>query len=186
MANPQQRQVKERKYKERNPDKYKAKRQRQYQSAKRRDVPWYKYNPDVQRERDRKRWRENPKRREYDRERWQRRRETYNQQARERYSANPWPKRLSELRHRTLKKSAPGAFTRDELLAKFSYWAWRCRYCRCELSAKTATLDHRIPLHHGGTNWLANIVPACKSCNSSKRIKREDEFIAWRAANALV
>lgn len=184
-ARPEQRREKERKYRERNPEAYAAKQRRHYESARARGADWVKYNPERERERDRRRWRDDERRREWDRERWKRRREAYNERARERYRIDPWPKRLSELRHRMLRIKAPGQFTRAELYARLDYWGWRCRYCRCELDAKALTLDHRIPLYRGGTNWLANIVPACKPCNSSKRIKTESEYFEWRARNGL-
>ena len=41
-----------------------------------------------------------------------------------------------------------------------------CHYCHKPDEAMT--LDHRHPMHAGGPNIVANIVPACGSCNKSK------------------
>ena len=35
-----------------------------------------------------------------------------------------------------------------------------------------------VPLARGGSNLIANILPACRSCNRRKRMKTEEEFRA--------
>lgn len=50
----------------------------------------------------------------------------------------------------------------------------RCAYCGHE--DIPLTQDHWIPLAHDGPYILGNIVPACKSCNSSKRDRLPSEF----------
>lgn len=42
---------------------------------------------------------------------------------------------------------------------------WRCYYCG---KRKPLTKDHLIPREKGGPDDKTNLVPACKSCNSSK------------------
>lgn len=49
------------------------------------------------------------------------------------------------------------------ILETFSY---RCAYCGKE--GIPLTIDHWIPVTKGGTNDPWNLVPSCKSCNSSK------------------
>jgi len=44
----------------------------------------------------------------------------------------------------------------------------RCFYCG---EKRPLTIDHVIPLSKGGLHTASNIVPACKSCNSSKQDK---------------
>jgi 5-methylcytosine-specific restriction endonuclease McrA len=50
----------------------------------------------------------------------------------------------------------------------------RCAYCG---AAGPLTIDHRIPLSRGGTNTQDNVKPACKSCNSKKATRSEDDFL---------
>ncbi|MBC7384770.1 MAG: HNH endonuclease [Cryobacterium sp.] len=45
-----------------------------------------------------------------------------------------------------------------------------CHYCHQKFKASALTLDHVIPLARGGTSTRGNCVPACKPCNSSKRL----------------
>jgi 5-methylcytosine-specific restriction endonuclease McrA len=39
-----------------------------------------------------------------------------------------------------------------------------------------------VPLARGGTNWIENILPACRVCNARKHLLTEDEFRARLAA----
>jgi 5-methylcytosine-specific restriction enzyme A len=45
----------------------------------------------------------------------------------------------------------------------------RCHYCERDVGARRLTLDHVVPLIRGGKSVRANIVPACKDCNSTKQ-----------------
>jgi 5-methylcytosine-specific restriction endonuclease McrA len=45
----------------------------------------------------------------------------------------------------------------------------RCHYCGRAVGAKALTLDHVVPLVRGGRSIRANMVPACKDCNSRKQ-----------------
>lgn len=45
-----------------------------------------------------------------------------------------------------------------------------CAYCRAEFSAdRPVTLDHVTPISKGGHHIAANVVPACRPCNSAKK-----------------
>jgi hypothetical protein len=50
--------------------------------------------------------------------------------------------------------------------AQFALWRNRCAYC--DIGGKN-TVDHVLPLIHGGLDQADNVAPSCKSCNSSKR-----------------
>lgn len=53
-----------------------------------------------------------------------------------------------------------------------------CAYCA---RPGRLTMDHVIPLSNGGTHDIHNVVPACRSCNSSKNNKT---LIVWLALRA--
>jgi 5-methylcytosine-specific restriction endonuclease McrA len=43
-----------------------------------------------------------------------------------------------------------------------------CQYCGDDVSRKTATLDHVLPVSHGGKTTFENTVTACGPCNANK------------------
>ncbi len=69
---------------------------------------------------------------------------------------------------------AEGFFTFDEWVDLCIIHEGKCAYCGtlCNLTA-----DHKIPLSRGGTNSIDNILPACKSCNSSKGALTREEYL---------
>ena len=44
-----------------------------------------------------------------------------------------------------------------------------CYYCRGKFKPEELTMDHLVPLARGGKSEKANLVPACKDCNSKKK-----------------
>ena len=59
-------------------------------------------------------------------------------------------------------------------LRKSSWWRKKissgiCYYCGKEVGPKALTMDHVLPLVHGGLSIKSNLVPACKECNTSKK-----------------
>jgi 5-methylcytosine-specific restriction endonuclease McrA len=50
------------------------------------------------------------------------------------------------------------------ILATFDH---RCAYCGRKM--QRLTMDHLTPISKGGNHTKSNIVPACRSCNSTKR-----------------
>ena len=67
---------------------------------------------------------------------------------------------------------AEGSFTPIE-------WVELCRYynnvcLRCKRGDVALAADHVIPLSRGGSNWISNIQPLCKSCNSKKGVESTD------------
>lgn len=61
-------------------------------------------------------------------------------------------------------RAAIGVITAPLLAAKAAYWGHRCWIC----GDVPNTWDHVKPLNKGGPHMLANLRPACWSCNSSK------------------
>ena len=76
-------------------------------------------------------------------------------------------------RRRAMKFANGGVHTLEEWQEKIVAFDNRCAYCGLQ---KQLTRDHAIPLSRGGTDDIENIVPACKSCNSSKKAKTMFEF----------
>lgn len=87
---------------------------------------------------------------------------------------NKRPERREALRKYKLKRKEvePGHDFKDwiNLLKQYDN---KCFYCgdkmTKKLGRKQRTRDHILPISKGGTDTLDNIVPACRSCNSSKR-----------------
>jgi 5-methylcytosine-specific restriction endonuclease McrA len=56
----------------------------------------------------------------------------------------------------------------------------RCVYCGTGIEDGVQfTLDHIVPCELGGDNGAANLVTACKACNSSKGSKSQRQFFAY-------
>lgn len=58
----------------------------------------------------------------------------------------------------------------------------RCFYCKRD---GEITMDHVVPLSRGGTNTIGNVVPACRSCNSSKCNRLLVEWLPSRSFDAV-
>jgi 5-methylcytosine-specific restriction endonuclease McrA len=68
---------------------------------------------------------------------------------------------------------------RARALRQTAWWRRRiatglCHYCCRAVGAKALTLDHVVPLVRGGRSIRANMVPACKDCNT-----RKQSLLAW-------
>jgi len=76
-------------------------------------------------------------------------------------------------RRRARKANANGTHTAEHIKARFDYYGNKCIYCGSE---ENLEVEHRIPLSRGGSDWPANLAPACRPCNRSKSTKTEAEF----------
>lgn len=52
----------------------------------------------------------------------------------------------------------------------------QCVYCHQYMTFKSMTVDHIKPKSKGGKDNPANLLPACKSCNSMKGTKTLHQF----------
>lgn len=89
-----------------------------------------------------------------------------------------WSKLTGPLKKRQ-RKSAPGAATPEQVLARMAYFGFQCWLC----GGPFEDVDHVKPIAKGGSNWPANLRPSCHSCNSRKRsrwfgVHRLDELVA--------
>ena len=64
-----------------------------------------------------------------------------------------------EKRKTSIRYSKHNVFLRD---------GYVCQYCGDDVSKKTATLDHVLPVSHGGKTTFENTVCACATCNANK------------------
>jgi 5-methylcytosine-specific restriction endonuclease McrA len=56
-----------------------------------------------------------------------------------------------------------------------------CHYCGRRLPPSELTMDHLVPLVRGGRSVKANLVPACKDCNSKKKHMLPTEWAEYLA-----
>jgi 5-methylcytosine-specific restriction endonuclease McrA len=66
------------------------------------------------------------------------------------------------------RRNALVPLTRHQLQHRFSLFGNCCAYCG---NSGKISIDHVMPLSKGGLDEHSNIVPACKTCNSSKNAK---------------
>lgn len=96
------------------------------------------------------------------------------------YLANK-PKYFNDRQKRRARtRNAKGNHTFEQWQEKVKFWGNRCYLCRESLSGQDAHAEHRIPLSRGGSNFIANIAPACKKCNLTKHNKTEKEYQEWK------
>ena len=62
------------------------------------------------------------------------------------------------------RRNAPGHASTTQVAARWAYYADKCWMC----GAPATQNDHVIPLSRGGSNWPANLRPACGPCNREK------------------
>ena len=91
---------------------------------------------------------------------------------RARYAIDPIPFRAFAHQRRARERKAPGFASAQQIADRVAFYGWRCAYC----GGSFEHLDHVIPLSRGGSNWPANIRPACARCNRTKNNKTLAEW----------
>lgn len=83
---------------------------------------------------------------------------------------NNHPNRIAHLKARRYarEKGAEGSHTLSEWDNLKKQFNNKCAICGEE---KPLTIDHIIPLSKGGTDYISNIQPLCRNCNSKKSNK---------------
>jgi len=85
-------------------------------------------------------------------------------------------KNTHEANRRAKNRLAEGSFTPQEWTDLCGEYRNLCLRC---LQSKPLTRDHVIPLSQGGSNWITNIQPLCKECNSAKGTKSTDYRVLY-------
>lgn len=96
--------------------------------------------------------------------------------------AHPENCRVRNARRRTRHRNAEGRYSAKDVAAQYAKQDGLCFWCAQPLT--DFHVDHIIPLSRYGTNWPANIVCACPTCNHSKADKLP--FQEWQPPNPLI
>lgn len=83
-------------------------------------------------------------------------------------------------RYHSKRKASEGFHTRQEWEDRKALYGYQCAYCHKKLIRLTK--DHIVPISRGGTDFIYNIVPACKHCNLTKHTK---DLLRWPEFNGL-
>lgn len=99
------------------------------------------------------------------------------------YRKNPIKARLTAARQHNRRKArlrslaSPGV-TLLEWSAIVEYFGGCCAYCL----SRATSVDHLVPISRGGLDAPDNVVPACRSCNSSKNAKSLLQWVRMKGA----
>ena len=103
------------------------------------------------------------------------------------YEANNKDKKKArKQRRRARKRNAPGSFTGVEWYELCRLYEFHCLSCGVQFRYHELTVDHVIPLSRGGTNYIKNIQPLCKACNSTKHAKHIDYRTTWTIPEEVI
>jgi len=97
--------------------------------------------------------------------------------------ANPEVRKAADHRRRARKRNAEGDHNSAQIRARFAVHGDSCIYCA---STQDLHIDHIKPLSKGGSNWPANLAPACATCNRSKNDKWGADLLRWIEQNCEV
>lgn len=98
-----------------------------------------------------------------------------------RYRADPDGAKAYYHRRRA-RLDAGAGYTKEEWGALLERCGRMCAYCG---AVAPLTVDHRVPIKHGGLNTIDNVLPACRDCNYRKGTQSELEFRARLALEEL-
>lgn len=102
---------------------------------------------------------------------------------------HPEKKRVYSEKRRALKLTntpRDKMLTIEEWVVILSRHHHRCAYCGCKLGEgageERPTMDHVIPISHGGQHSKENVVPACRHCNCSKHGRTPEQWVGLSIA----
>ena len=77
------------------------------------------------------------------------------------------------IQRRKARLQTPFPCTGKQRLVRLAMFGNKCAYCG---QSGKITADHVVPLNRGGLDEALNIVPCCKTCNSSKNANLMEEW----------
>lgn len=92
---------------------------------------------------------------------------------------NPEKLRIYSTNRRAREWGAEGEFTEIQFSMLCKFVDYTCLSCG-DADSKM-TVDHVVPISLEGSNYISNIQPLCRSCNSSK----QDKIIDYRAPEII-
>jgi len=105
-------------------------------------------------------------------------RDSINLAFKKRYKKNPDKIKARAKQRRARKNNCKGSFTHIEWIEKLEEFNYCCAYClKHESIVGKLSQDHIVPISKNGDHSTENIVPACKSCNSSKNNRHLLKFL---------
>lgn len=78
-----------------------------------------------------------------------------------------WERHANKLRQ-ARERGAEGSHTKEEWESLKKLANYQCANCKRQEPEIELTEDHIIPISKGGNNYISNIQPLCRSCNSIK------------------
>jgi 5-methylcytosine-specific restriction endonuclease McrA len=90
------------------------------------------------------------------------------------YNTNPGKRNIYCNKRRSIIKSLPATLTAEQWIECKSHFENKCAYCGRTM--QRLEQEHFIALTMGGEYTKNNIIPACRSCNSSKHNR---DFYEW-------
>lgn len=167
------------------------------ENRKAKAAAWQKANPEKmkatkQRYRDRhpgrraeqlRKWRDSEKGKEWNEAYRDQNRENYTRSYYQNHEWNKLLRRVRSARRKARKLNAAGDASPEAIEARVAYYGGLCWMCR---EAEGTALDHVIPLAKGGSNWPANLRPACQPCNTRKHAKHPKEVYSPIVAVAVL
>ncbi len=173
------------KYREENAEAIKLSKKECYEknkeSVKSRMKEWRMKNTEAKKRADREYRLENLEaRRAYNKKYYRENAAAINQQMKEykkEYYKNPESRELRRLRcqkRRSLQKNAPATLTVNQWKKCKTFFNHACAYCG--KPSQKLHQEHFVPVTFGGNYTINNIIPACRTCNSSKQDKN---FFTW-------
>lgn len=115
---------------------------------------------------------------EYNRQYYQSHKEEFAERQRKDLANKPERFQSAVLRRRAKRRELPRDFTAQDWIRCKNYWNGCCCYCGNQAGFwNPISADHFIALSKGGGTITTNMIPACKSCNSSKHDDTPLDFL---------